>query len=148
MLEQTTAEQRFVVDTNVLISRLLLPNGVAAKALDLALLRGVLLVSDATLTELVEVLSRPKFDPYITKKDRKEFIRKLGGIARVVDIVWQDAVCRDPKDDKFLHVAVNGEATTLLTGDKDLLVLHPFHGIDILSPNIFLQTDRQKSENI
>lgn len=147
MLEQTIAEQRFVVDTHVLISRLLQPNGVAAQALDLALSRGVLLVSDATLTELVEVLNRPKFDPYITQEDRKEFIRKLGGIARVVDITWQDAVCRDPKDDKFLHVAVNGEATVLLTGDKDLLVLHPFHGIDILSPNIFLQTNPQENDN-
>ena len=148
MLEQTTSEQRFVVDTNVLISRLLLPHGVAAQALDLALSRGVLLASDATLTELVEVLSRPKFDPYITQEERKEFIRKLGGIARVVDIAWQDTVCRDPKDDKFLHVAVNGEATVLLTGDKDLLVLHPFHGVEILSPSIFLQTNSQENDNL
>lgn len=134
-------DRRWVVDTNVLVSRLLMPGGTPARALDHALARGVLLVSEATLTELVEVLSRPKFDPYISQQDREEFIRKLGGIARVVEPVWCDAVCRDSKDDKFLHVAVCGEAEAVITGDGDLLALHPFHGIDILAPADFLRQD-------
>lgn len=54
---------RWVVDTHVLVSRLLAPGGVAAQALDRALKTGVLLVSDATLHELSEVLARPRFEP-------------------------------------------------------------------------------------
>lgn len=131
-------ERRCVVDTNVLISRLLIPGGVPARAVDHALMQGVLLVSHATLTELTEVLSRSKFDPYVTRQEREDFIRKLGGVARLVDIRWQDAVCRDARDDKFLHVAVNGEADALITGHADLLVLHPFHDVDIVTPADFL----------
>ncbi len=54
---------RFVVDTNVLVSRLLAPRSTAAKAVDVALAQGRLLGSDETLAELAEVLARPKFDP-------------------------------------------------------------------------------------
>ncbi len=134
-------ERRFVVDTNVLVSRLLLPGGVPARALDHALARGVLLVSESTLAELTLVLSRAKFDAYVSRKDRQQFLRKLGGVARTIEIVWRDAACRDPTDDKFLHVAVNGEAEALVSGDRDLLALHPFHGVAILSPGEFLARD-------
>ena len=46
--------------------------------------------------------------------------------------------CRDPKDDKFLDVALAGGAHALITGDLDLLALHPFHGIPIVTPAEFL----------
>lgn len=49
--------------------------------------------------------------------------------------------CRDPKDDKFLKLAVNGNATLIVSGDKDLQVLHPFRNIPILSPREFLDTN-------
>ena len=131
-------EKRWVLDSNVLISRLLMPGGVAARAVDCALANGVLLVSDATLAELANVLSRPKFDRYVSIADRQRFIQLLGGVARRVSITHELKLCRDPRDDMFLHVALNGEADALITGDADLLVLHPFHGIDILSPTDFL----------
>ncbi len=47
--------------------------------------------------------------------------------------------CRDPKDDKFLEVAINGNATYIITGDKDLLELHPFRGVDIITATQFLE---------
>ena len=59
-------ESRWVLDTNTLISRLLVPTGVAGRAVDAALARGVLLVSDETLAELAEVLARPKFEPCLS----------------------------------------------------------------------------------
>ena len=46
--------------------------------------------------------------------------------------------CRDPRDNKFLEVAVNGRADILVSGDKDLLALHPFRGIDIITPADYL----------
>lgn len=129
-----TEEQRWVIDTNVLVSRLLAPGSLPAQALDLALARGVLLASDATLQELGDVLGRPTFDPYISRADRAEFIQRLSGVTRVVPILRKISACRDPRDDKFLDVAVAGDARAIITGDKDLLALHPFHGIAIVSP--------------
>lgn len=131
-------ERRWVLDTNALISRLLLPTGVAARAVDHALDRGVVLVSEETMNELAEVISRPKFDRYLSVAERVQFLRLFGGVARMVNITHRVAACRDPKDDKFLHVALNGEAEAIVTGDQDLLVLHPFHGISILSPADFV----------
>lgn len=131
------AERRWVLDTNTLVSRLLLPGGTAARAVDHALALGVPLVSDDTLAELADVLSRPRFDRYVTLQERQRFVQLLLGVARRVPITHRVRACRDPKDDKFLHVALNGRAEAIITGDRDLLVLDPFHGVRILSPTAF-----------
>ena len=47
--------------------------------------------------------------------------------------------CRDPRDNKFLEIAVNGEADIIISGDEDLLVLHPFRGIEIVTPKIYVE---------
>ena len=49
--------------------------------------------------------------------------------------------CRDPRDDKFLEVAVHGRADLIVTGDEDLLALNPFRGIAILAPAAYLEVD-------
>ena len=133
-----TEQQRWVFDTNLVISRLLAPTGTAAQVVDRALGAGVLLVSQATLQELAEVLARPRFDPYVSPAERQDFLRLLGGVARLVHISHQLQACRDPKDDKFLDVAIHGQAHTIVTGDKDLLALHPFHGVPIVTAAQFL----------
>jgi putative PIN family toxin of toxin-antitoxin system len=131
-------ERRWVLDTNTLVSRLLMPGGIVARAVDHALALGVPLVSDDTLAELADVLSRPRFDRYVPLPDRQHFVALLGGVARRVAITHRVQACRDPSDDKFLHVALNGEAEAIVTGDRDLLVLDPFHGVRILNPAAFL----------
>ncbi len=130
--------ERIVADTNLLVSRLLLPQSLPAKAVCKAVDEGQLLVSDATLGELADVLSRAKFDPYVSLEDRQDFIRVLNRVAERIIVTAPIKACRDPKDDKFLEVALNGEANLILTGDRDLLALHPFRGIDILSPREYL----------
>jgi predicted nucleic acid-binding protein len=52
----------------------------------------------------------------------------------------QIVACRDPKDDKLLELAVCGQAEYIVTGDADLIALHPFQGVQILTPNTFLET--------
>ena len=135
----TKVWRRFVVDTNVLISRLLLGGSIAARAVDYAIENGVLLVSNETLDELVDVLSRSKFDRYISLADRQEFIRLFVAIAERIEIYQEVRACRDPDDDKFLTVAVNGKADAIVTGDQALLALHPFRNIAIVSPGQFLK---------
>ncbi len=131
-------EFRFVADNNVLISNLLFYQSVPARALRLALEQGIMLTSQAALDELASVLSRSKFDAYVSLAARSEFIRKILRISVMVEIIRRVQVCRDPKDDKFLEIAVNGEADLILTGDKDLLVLNPFEDITIITPRDFL----------
>ena len=135
-------ETRLVLDTNTLISRMLMPGGTAGRAVDKALAKGVLLVSEESLKELTEVLARSKFDRYVSLSDRRRFLRSLGGVVRVVPIRHRIQVCRDPSDDILIHVALNGEAKFLITGDQDLLVLRDSfkksHGLQILSPAEYL----------
>jgi|SRR6516165_6595723 putative PIN family toxin of toxin-antitoxin system len=132
------ARERVVVDTNTLISRLLLPASVPAQAVRRAVAEAQLLASDATIIELADVLARAKFDPYVTIAERQEFLRLFGRVAERIPIIHIVRACRDPKDDKFLELAVNGEAHLIITGDTDLLALHPFRGIGILSPASYL----------
>jgi putative PIN family toxin of toxin-antitoxin system len=133
--------RRIVVDTNVLVSRLLLPQSTPAQAVRKARGDGRLLVSEATMYELAEVLARPKLDLYINLKDRRQFLRQLGRVAEFVPIVQLVRECRDAKDDKFLEVALNGSADLIITGDADLLALHPWRRLAILTPAEYLRRE-------
>jgi len=133
------ARKRIVADTNCLLSRLLLPKSVPGEAVRHAVEYGSLLVSEATMNELADVLSRPKFDRYITLEDRQQFLRLLGRLAEFVAAVYTVRECRDPKDDKFLELALNGRAHLIITGDADLLALHPWREIAIVTPARYLK---------
>lgn len=104
-----------------------------------------LCVSVATLEELREVVHRPKFDRYTSLQKRVEFLNLVSQQSRLWPVdVSSDAVannaCRDTKDAKFLALALSCEAATLISSDADLLDLHPWHSIPILTPAAFLQT--------
>lgn len=68
---------RFVFDTNVLVSALLLPDSKPRKALDMALRKGKVLLSYAALAELYEVLSRKQFRRYVDEEDVRLFVAAL-----------------------------------------------------------------------
>jgi putative PIN family toxin of toxin-antitoxin system len=86
--------QRIVVDTNALVSRLLPPRSVPAAAIRKATAAGQLLISEAALAELADVLARPKFAAYVSLHDRQQFIRVLGRIAEMVPITRIIRECR------------------------------------------------------
>ena len=129
---------RCVFDTNVLVSALLLPDSKPRHALELALQKGKVLLSFATLAELYEVLGRKKFLRYIDEEDIRSFLAALTREAEWVEVDVRITACRDPKDDKFLELAVSGHASHVVTGDADLLALHAFRGIEIVPPHRFL----------
>lgn len=108
--------------------------------------RGRILTSDATLSELAEVLARPKFDPYVTVGERQQFMRLLSRIVEMPPLTHRFEHCRDPSDNKFLDLAVSGKATAIVTGDHDLLDLHPFHDIPIMQPATYLEWIEAKAE--
>ncbi|HEY6339761.1 MAG TPA: putative toxin-antitoxin system toxin component, PIN family [Candidatus Sulfotelmatobacter sp.] len=130
---------RCVVDTNVFVSAAVFSPSVPRRAVSKALRGDLLLFSEYSMDELKEVLLRPKFDRYISLADRKVFIQQLTDMAEFVSIIQFVRECRDPKDDKFLEVALNGRADMIITGDADLLAMHPWRGIAILTPSSYLE---------
>jgi len=93
-----TSDWRTVIDTGVVVSAVLLPRSVPRRALDVAAAQGRVLVSDETITELDDVLRRPKFDKYLSEERRLEFLAALVREAETVEVVDEVTVCRDPQD--------------------------------------------------
>lgn len=134
---------RFVFDTNAIISALLFVESKPGQAFLAALSIGDVLLSLETLQELSDVLSRKKFDRYLTQEDRELFLENLLERAILIDVAEEIRACRDPKDDKFLALAMSGGAAFIVSGDADLLELNPFQGIPILNAEEFLQVLRE-----
>ena len=130
--------RRWVIDTNVLVSWMLRPRSVPAHTVRRAVDLGRLLFSRETHRELLAVMRRPKFNAYVPLEHRLALLVRLDDLIDWVMPSRPIRACRDPKDDKFLEVAVHGDADALITGDADLLALHPFHQVPILTPEAFL----------
>ena len=130
---------RVVFDVNVLVSALLFTNSVPRQAFNKALLQGIILISETLKEELTRVLARDKFNRYVYLAEREEFFGGLIRDSTLVEITESIQVCRDPKDDRVLELAVCGNAAYIVTGDADLLVLNPFRGIGVLRPADFLE---------
>ena len=129
---------RFILDTNVLISALLFKTSVPFRAIELAEKQGIILYSEATLNELEQVLNRKKFNKYLSLEDRQLFLLKFISSSQLVSITENITVCRDEKDNKFLELAVSGNANVIVTGDMDLLVLSPFQSVEIVTPDMLI----------
>jgi len=132
-------DRRFVFDTNVIISALLVHDSIPGRAFIRALKSGAVLISSESVQELGDVLGRERFARYITREERERFLEALIRETELVEVNESVKACRDPKDDKFLELAVNGSASCIVTGDDDLLVMNTFRGIKILTPADFLK---------
>src|ERR1041384_8184755 len=130
--------ERVVADTNVLVSRPILPESISAQKMRRGELESVLLFSDETRIELADVLARSSFDRYISRQNRERFVLELCGLVEFVPIIQTVRECRDPEDDKILEVALNGRADVIITGDDDLLAMHPWREIAIVTPAEYL----------
>jgi len=130
----------FVFDTNSLISAAILPNSVSGGAFFRAIQDDLILIAEEIMEEPESVLGREKFDKYFPNpSDRSVFLNSLFEASLRVEPNISITACRDPKDDKFLElVAVAANASCIITGDDDLLVLHPLSKIPILNASDFL----------
>lgn len=128
-----------VVDTNVLVSGLL--GGKSTRPLIEALRdqRFRVVTSPLLIEEFLRVTSRPLLQPYLSARERQAIAWFLQTQTRLVTPRRRLDACRDPKDNMVLEAAVAGRANTIITGDHDLLALHPFRKIEILPPAKFLQ---------
>ncbi len=129
---------RFVLDTNVIVSALLLADSIPRQVFDKALTEGTILISVPVLLELAGVLGREQLNKYLPEEERMRFLVALLKETELVETMEEIAECRDAKDNKFLELAVGGEADCIVSGDADLLVLNPFREIPIITPREFL----------
>ncbi len=130
--------KRVVLDTNIYVSRFIRPTAIPGQAVAKAWTEATTLMSTATWAELQSVFQRPKLQRYIAPGLLELYLNDVKMLAEPVAILSPIRACRDPRDDKFLELAVHGRADMIVTGDRDLLDLHPFRGIAILSPAEYL----------
>ncbi|MDP9076603.1 MAG: putative toxin-antitoxin system toxin component, PIN family [Bacteroidota bacterium] len=132
--------KHFVFDANTLVSAFLLSStSIAARAYYKAISEGNIVASEEVIDEFSAVFIRPKFDRYLELEKRLIIIEDLKAVIKVLPVTSDIKACRDPKDDKYLALAVSSAAECIITGDKDLLVLNPFQNIPILTAADFLE---------
>lgn len=129
---------KFVFDCNVIVSAFLFKNSQPRLALEKAKIEGIILLSDAIIDELINVIKRKKFDRYLSLNIREMLLDNLIELADKITVNETIIDCRNPKDNKYLEVAISGKAQYIITGDNDLLVLNPFREIEIIKPEKFL----------
>ena len=131
--------KNIVLDTNTFISAALSPKSISYQAVEKAFLNYQIVLSKATWVELSEVIHRDKFNKYFIEFSAKSvFLTAVEQNAVFIEPTELITDCRDPKDNKFLELAVAANAPIIVTGDPDLLVLNPFRNITILKSGDFL----------
>jgi len=120
-----------IIDTNIWISYVLNQKGAVARKLKLILEEHSYAFSDETFRELTEVLLREKFNCYFSKESRVLMLREIATKGNWFTPSETITDCQDSKDNKFLELALDAGATSIITGDDDLLILSPFRGIMI-----------------
>lgn len=131
----TTTQKRIVLDTNTLISAFTNEKSVSASFLRHVRNTHQLLASSDTVAELLRVIQKPKFNKkFIGREEQRGgLILEYIDLAHFPDITEISTDCRDPDDNMFLSLALSGGADCIISGDKDLTVLNPYHGIRILT---------------
>ena len=135
--------RRVVLDTSTLVSAALRVGSIPHQALLKALGSCEFCASSATLNELEQVLKRDKFDSYLDAETRLAFVAlirqhtHLFGVQEADELSVQPA-CRDPKDNKFLALALVCEADAIISSDNDLLALNLWRSIPVLTPAGFV----------
>ena len=130
--------KRLIVDTNLWISFLLTKNLSALDSLFKAN-QITLLFSQELLDEFVDVTSRPKFKKYFSSEDLQALISSIKEHAEFIFVNSEVNECRDSKDNFLLSLAKDGNASHLITGDKDLLELKKFGKTNILTYTEFIK---------
>jgi uncharacterized protein len=134
---------KVVIDTNVWLSALLWggqPN-LIIKLIEKQKIQAI--SSENILTELTDILQKPKLQKRLNqlKFSADEVIivaKRLMTLVVIKEVTIPEL--RDPKDQMVLATAIAGDAQMVISGDKDLLVLHPYRNISILLPQEFLSS--------
>ncbi|HWZ16083.1 MAG TPA: putative toxin-antitoxin system toxin component, PIN family [Mucilaginibacter sp.] len=130
-------KSKVIIDTNLWIS-FLLTNDLSILDTLISGNKIALVFSQELIDEFVEVSQRNKFRKYFALDDVENLLIKIRSQALLITVKSKVEVCRDGKDDFLLALAIDGKATHLITGDKDLLVLKKYGDTKILTINEYL----------
>jgi len=123
-----------VFDLNVLVSSLIVkgkPHDLWRRAKNNEF---TLELSNEMFSELVNVVSRKKFEKYVTAIDVKLFLADLSRISKFVRVKSKfKVITEDPDDDIIVRTAYDGKADYIVSGDRHLLTLKEFKGIKVLT---------------
>lgn len=134
---------RVILDTNVLLSAILKDASTPAAVVRLVTTKHVMLTSMETQQEfrrVLAVLAKPYFQRVVTDRIKRN-IEVMFGESELIMIAEFVSVCRDPMDDKFLELAVNGKAEFIISGDNDLLSMRIYKNTRIVTPAEFLNAN-------
>ncbi len=126
---------RILTDSNVFVSALITAQGTPARVLELALRYHQVLISEKMLTELLSATTRPKLDRYLPAMARAKRLAEFSIRCHPVpDIAGSGPPCRDPKDQYLADLAAAHQPDLLISGDRDLLALHPIGVTRVVTP--------------
>lgn len=123
-----------VLDASVIVSASLKPDSTPARALFLAFAYDSICLSDAVAREMDDALARPRIAQRVGEEHRLRVRQVVFTDARVFAPRISVRDCRDPKDDKYLELALEAGAWAIVSGDRDLLELDPWRGVRIVAP--------------
>lgn len=129
---------RCILDTNLLISAAITPGNKPYQILHWVVSNATLFTSDEIYEKLKQVIVRKKFEKYFTNyESRDHFLNLIFKFSTFATPREKIDHCRDPKDNKFLELAVAINADFLIAGDEDLYILKSINNTVILSTNVF-----------
>ena len=128
-----------VLDTNVIFAAFA-ARGLCESVFELCLDRHPIAMSEALLQELTRNLaSKIHLDPARISQI-EGFVRSVSRVVPVAPLATP--VCRDTDDNHILALAIASASGTIITGDKDLLILQRYESVEILSPRSFWERER------
>ena len=130
--EETKWSVIVIFDCNVLLSAFISRGSTADKCWEKSKKSDVIVASQQTFDEFNSVFLRTKFDRYLILESRLELILEVQTLTKIIPVRHTVTICRDPKDNQYLELALSAKADCILLGDPDLLVLNPFENIPII----------------
>lgn len=129
---------KIVLDTNVLISWVFGRGITINRLVGEVLTTHHLFTCDEILAELKEKMVSPRLQKFIEPEKAAALFQRYAAKATKLEVSNSVRVCRDPDDDIILALAIAAEADVIISGDNDLLVLHPYHDVSIVTPSAFV----------
>jgi uncharacterized protein len=131
---------KIIIDTNLWVSMAMGSRVVSEQILSIISSTNIeIFASTELLDELTETLVKPRLRPYLTNQRTQHLFDLIWLKTHLITVNTSVSVCRDAKDNFILNLAIDANADYIITGDKDLLVLHPFGTIKIITIGDFLQ---------
>ena len=132
---------RIVFDANAVLSAMILPDSISGKAWRIGLLNFEVITSTAAMEELERKSSNPSLQKYFASE--AERIKIMSAMSRSMLYVDTESIIHDSSadhdDDKFLELALDGNAVMIVSGNRDLKMLNPWRNIPILGTGDFVR---------